>query len=79
VSGLDADDSPITTPTAGLNDDAKQDRCPLGQLPGENDPDVPLDTKTSGLRSMGRTLASLLDVDVVGKIAPTTCIGAVVE
>jgi hypothetical protein len=79
VYGLDADDSPTTTPTAGLNDDAKWDKYPLGQLPGENDPDAPLDTMVGGLRSVGGTLASLFDVGVVGKLAPMTCIGAIVE
>jgi hypothetical protein len=36
ASGLDADDSPIAAPTAGLNDDAKWDKYPLVQQPGEN-------------------------------------------
>jgi hypothetical protein len=59
ASGLEADDSPITTPDAGFDaEDAKWEKYPLGQLPDENDPDVPLDTM-AGLRSLGGTLADL--------------------
>jgi hypothetical protein len=79
ASGLDADDLPITIPAADVDiDDAKWDKYPLGQLPDENDPDVPLDTM-AGFRSMGGTLADLFDVDVVGKLALMTSIGAIVE
>jgi hypothetical protein len=69
ASGLDADDSPVAAPTAGLNDDAKWDQYPLGQLPDENGPDVPPDTMAGGLRSIGGTLASLFEIGVVGKHA----------
>jgi hypothetical protein len=79
ASGPEADDSPITTPAAGVDtDDAKWDKYPLGQLPDENDPDVPLGNMI-GLRSMGGILADRFDVGVVGKVAPMTCIGAFVE
>jgi hypothetical protein len=79
VSGLDADDSLIAAPTAGLNDDAKWEMDPLGLLPDENDPDVHLYTMAGGLRTMGGALASLFDVGVVVKLAPMPCIGAIVE
>jgi hypothetical protein len=79
ASGPDPDDSPMAAPTAGLNDDAKWDKYPLGLLPDEKDPDVPLDIMAGGLRYKGGTLASLFEVGVVGTIAPLTCVGAMVE
>jgi hypothetical protein len=79
ASGLKADDSPITTPAAGVDaEDTKWDKYPLGQLPDENDADVPLDPM-AGLRSLGGTLADLFDVGVVWKLAFMTSIGAIVE
>jgi hypothetical protein len=50
----------------------------MGKMPDENDQDIPQDTM-SGFRSMGGSLSELFDVSLVGKLAPMTCIGAIVE
>jgi hypothetical protein len=50
----------------------------MGELPEDNEHDVPQDTMI-GFRSMGGTLAELFDVDAVGILAPLTSIGAFVE
>jgi hypothetical protein len=54
------------------------EKWPMGKLPVDNDHDVPQDAKV-GFRSMGGTLTELVDVDVVGRLAPLTPIGAIVE
>jgi hypothetical protein len=51
---------------------------PTEPTPSDSNEDVPLDTMI-GFRSMGRTLAELFDVDVVGRLAPMTSIVAIVE
>jgi hypothetical protein len=50
----------------------------MGELPEDNEHDVPHDTMI-GFRSMGGTLAALFHVDVVARLAPQTSIGAIVE
>jgi hypothetical protein len=50
----------------------------MGKLPDENDKDIPQDTM-SGFRSMSGSLAELFDVSVVGKLAPLTCLGVILE
>jgi hypothetical protein len=50
----------------------------MGELPSDSNEDVPLATMI-GFLSMGRTLAEHFDVDVVGRLAPMTSIGAIVE
>jgi hypothetical protein len=50
----------------------------MGELPEDNEHDVPLDNMI-GFRSMGGILAALFDVDIVGRLAPMTSIGAIVE
>jgi hypothetical protein len=77
VSGLDPDD--LDAP--GLEADtvhADFETYAMGKMPDENDQDIPQDTM-SGFRSMGGSLSELFDVSVVGKLAPMTCIGAIVE
>jgi hypothetical protein len=46
--------------------DAGLEKWRMGELPEDNEHDVPLDTMI-GFRSMGGTLAALFDVDVVGR------------
>jgi hypothetical protein len=57
--------------------DTGLEKWPMGELPEDNDQDVPQDTMI-GFRAMGGTLAELF-VDVVGMLAPMTSIGAIVE
>jgi hypothetical protein len=76
-SGLD----PVDLAAPGLEVDAVEadfEMYAMGKLPDENEKDSPQGTM-SGLRSMGGSLAELFNVSVVGKLAPTTCIGAIIE
>jgi hypothetical protein len=50
----------------------------MEELPEDNEHDFPQNTMV-GFRSMGGTLAELFDFAVVGRLAPLTSIGAIVE
>jgi hypothetical protein len=77
ASGLDTAESAASGPDNAMLD-VGLEKCPMGELPEDDEHDVPQDT-TIVFRSMGGTLAELFDVDVVGRLAPMTSIGAIVE
>jgi hypothetical protein len=77
ASGLDTDESAASGPGNAMLDAGLETR-PKGELPEDYEHDVPQDTMI-GFRSIGGTLAELFDVDVVGRLAPVTSIGAIVE
>jgi hypothetical protein len=77
ASGLDTDESAASGP-GNATLDAGLERWPMEELPEDDEHEVPQDTMI-GFRSMGGTLAELFDVDVVGRLAPMTSIGAIVE
>jgi hypothetical protein len=72
-SGLD----PVDLAAPRLEADAVEADFDMGELPDENDKDIPQDTM-SRFRLMGGSLTELFDACVVGKLAPTTCIGVIV-
>jgi hypothetical protein len=72
VSGLDTDESAATGPGNAMLD-AGLEKWPMGELPEDDEHDVPQDTLI-GFPSMGGTLDELFDVDVVGRLAPRTSI-----
>jgi hypothetical protein len=77
ASGLDIDESAASGPgKAKLREGLE--KWPMGELPEDNKHDVPQDTMI-GFRSMGGTLAEFFDVNVVGRLAPLTFIGAILE
>jgi hypothetical protein len=76
-SGFDTDVLAASGPGNAMLD-AGLEKWPMGELPEDDEHDVPQDTMI-GFRSMGGTLAELFDVDVVGRLAPRTSIGASVE
>jgi hypothetical protein len=77
VSGLDTGESAASGPGNAMLD-AGLEKWPMGELPEEEERDVPQDT-VIGFRSMGGTLAELFYVGVIGRLAPVTCVGAIVE
>jgi hypothetical protein len=77
ASGLDTDESAASGPGNAMLD-AGLEKRPMGELPEDDEHDVPQDTMI-GFRSMGGSLAELFDVDVVGRLAPATSIGAIIE
>jgi hypothetical protein len=76
ASGFDTESAASGPGNARL--DAGLEKWPMGELPEDDEHDVPHDTMI-GFRSIGGTLAELFDVDVVGRFAPMTSIGAIVE
>jgi hypothetical protein len=76
-SGLDTDESAASGPRNAMLD-AGLEKWPMGELPEDDEHDVPQDT-IIGFRSMGGTLAKHFDVDVVGRLAPMTSIADIVE
>jgi hypothetical protein len=77
ATGLDTDESAATRPGNAMLD-AGLEKWPMGELPEDDEHDVPQHTMI-GFRSMGGTLAELFDVNVVGRLTPMTSIGAIVE
>jgi hypothetical protein len=76
ASSLDTDE--LAAPRPGTTTlDAGLEKCQRGELPDDNDQYVPQDIMI-GFQSMGGTLTELFDIDVVGRLAPETSIGAIV-
>jgi hypothetical protein len=66
-SGLDIDESAASGPGNAMLD-AGLEKWSMGELPGDNEKDVPQDTMI-GFRSIGGTLAEFFDDDVFGRLA----------
>jgi hypothetical protein len=77
ASGLDTNESAASGAGNAMLD-AQLEKWPMGELPEDDEHDIPQDTMI-GFLSMGGTLAALFDVDVVGRLAPMTSIGAIVN